>query len=190
MCLYGLEPEVERYKRCKTVRGIQEFDKIKYLGITIDNSRQCFTTHVGNSYNGARKMLAVLYSILGTCCNRLLIGKTFWKGLALSNFMYGSDVVVYGSNGLGKLQSFDNQAYRYILGLPRNTAACGIRSEIGASSALARDMKNKLQYVKHALNSNNSLLREIAEEELVNGRSVWSKTINGYMKNFSLERRI
>ena len=104
----------QRWKGTKDVRGIQGFDEIKYLGITIDNSRQCFTTHIGNGYNGARKMLAVLYSILGNCCNRLLIGKTFWKGLALSSFMYGSDVVVYGSNGLGKLQSFDNQAYRYI----------------------------------------------------------------------------
>ena len=36
--------------------------------------------------------------------------------------------------------------------------------------------------------SNNNLLREIAEEELVNGRTVWSKTINGYMEKLQLRK--
>ena len=78
----------------------------------------------------------------------MLIGKTFWKGLALASFMYGSDIVVYGNNIIGKLQSFDNKAYRQILNVPRHTAACAMRSEVGTSSALARDIKTKLYVPK------------------------------------------
>lgn len=177
----------QKWTGTKDIRGIEESKEMKYLGVVINNSKQCFSTHVEQALNKARRMIAVLYSVLGSCCNRLLIGKTFWKGLALSSFMYGSDIIIYGGNTIGKLQSMDNQAYRHILNVPKYTAACGMRSEVGASSALARDMKSKILYMKHGLSQEgSSVLREVMWNDYSEGRSVWAKTLKSYMEKLDL----
>ena len=45
---------------------------------------------------------------------------------------------------LKKLQTYDNQAYRYILDVPKYTATEFLRGEVGASSAKARDIKKQV----------------------------------------------
>ena len=133
-------------------------------------------------------MLGVLYSTLGKACNRMLVGKTIWKSLGLPTFMYGSDVIIYGANGIGQLQSLDNQAYRHILKVPKYTAACGLRAEVGASSAMSRDMKTKLMYLKHATGENcNKLLKGIVLGDLREGRSSWARTVAGYLEKIDCD---
>ena len=45
------------------------------------------------------------YSIVARCCNRLLIGKTYWKGIALSTVLFASEILEYTEEKLNKLQS-------------------------------------------------------------------------------------
>ena len=44
-----------------------------------------------------------------------------------------------------------------------------MREEVGASSMMAREIKFKFMYLRHATNyTNNSLLRDIVNEKLIN----------------------
>ena len=61
--------------------NIKVVQKIKYLGIEIDNKRNYFKTQIGKIIENARKMANITYSMIEKSCNKLLIGKTFWKSI-------------------------------------------------------------------------------------------------------------
>ena len=128
-----------------------------------------------------------IYSIADRSSDRLLIGKTFWKGLAMPVFLYGTEVIVYTENDVRQLQTIDNQVFRAILRTPKYTANCGLRSEVGASSTKARDMKNKLLFTKHALDEHsNELLTAIFEEQYQNNNTPWIKQVKKYLNELNL----
>ena len=144
------------------IQEIKVVSSIKYLGVHINNKRNYFRTHKDENLKKAKQLANTIYSVLDRSSDRLLIGKTFWKGLAMPTFLYGSETIVYGEDDLRQLQTIDNQVYRAILRTPKYTANCGMRAEIGASSAKARDIKNKLLFAKHAINENtNDLVKAI-----------------------------
>ena len=62
-----------------TIENIKIVNKIKYLGIEIDNKRNYFKTQRQNMLTKARKMANLTYCIIEKSCNKLLIGKTYWK---------------------------------------------------------------------------------------------------------------
>ena len=99
----------------------------------------------------------------------MLIGKTFCKGLLLPNILCGKDIIVYNKSELEQLQKLNNKACRTILNEPTYTAIEFLRGEVGMSSATARDMKNKIPFLKHALkNDGNSILKEIVIDDWQN----------------------
>ena len=164
------------------VGGIKVVSKIKYLGVTVTDDRDCFKEHKEECVLKAMKMVNNLYAILGNCCNRLLIGKTFWKGLAMPGFMYASEVMYFTKQELNNLQKINNQAHRYMLQVPIYTACEALRGEVGASTTVSRDMKNKLLFVKHALDDNtNELLKKIMAEQLDKMDTKWIKQVWNYL---------
>ena len=42
-----------------------------------------------------RKMGKIAYSVMGRACNRIEIGKTYWKNVVMPAVLYGGNVVVY-----------------------------------------------------------------------------------------------
>ena len=117
----------------------------------------------------------------------MLIGKTYWKGLALPKILYATESIPFNKKELDKLQVIDNRAYRAILDVPIFTAAPFLRSEVGASSAYSRDIKNKLLFIKHAYSENNNkLLKNIIYNEITKKETVWSKNVNNYMAELNL----
>ena len=181
---YGLELNKSKCKimlfNCKNedvIFDIEVVNQIKYLGVLIDNKRNCFQSQKEKSLQSSIKFSNQLYSILGNCCNSMLIGKTFWKSLALPCFLYGSDIISYNIKDLDMQQKIENKAFRTILRLPKFTAIEFLRGEIGASSSRARSIKNKLLFLKHSLSSGNELLRNIVDKELEIKKTSWSKEI-------------
>ena len=81
------------------------------MGVIINDKKNCFKVNKEKAYNNSIKFTNQLYSILGTSCNRMLIGKTFYKGLVLPNIIYASDVILYSKHELNELQKTDNKAY-------------------------------------------------------------------------------
>ena len=75
------------------IGDIEVVSKIKYLGIEIDNKKNYFRSQRTNIVEKARKMANMTYSIIEKGCNRLLIGKTYWKSIASPSILYGVNVI-------------------------------------------------------------------------------------------------
>lgn len=93
--------------------------------------------------NKANQLANMAYSITERSCNRLLVGKGYWKGVGLATIAYGAEILYYTKKELDKLQCTENKVYRCILQVPTYTASCVLRSEVGATSTVARDAKIK-----------------------------------------------
>ena len=164
------------------IEGIQVVQSVKYLGVLIDNKKKCFEAQKAKIFNNGNKYVAQIFSILGGCCNRMLIGKTYWKGLVLQVLLYCAEIIQFNDEELKKLQTFDNKAYRLILKVPDYTAIEFLRGEIGASSAKARDLKNKLLFLKHSIcPGGNKLLSELVHDDMEHKKTNWSKVTHKYL---------
>ena len=73
------------------------------------NKRNCFEDHENDCLKKATKYADMIYSIVQTASYRILIGKTFWKSIAmLPSFMYATEILEYNENELQQLQTLDN----------------------------------------------------------------------------------
>ena len=168
------------------IKGLELVKEIKYLGIKITNNRMWYKEQVKRSIETGAKINNFLYSVIGKTCNKLMIGKVFWKSVATPKFMYGQEIIPYTKADIAALQRIDNKAYRTILGLPMYTAEEFLRGEVGASTMEARDMKNKINYLKYALyETKNNLLKNIIKIEIRNN-SKWYKITHEYMNKINL----
>ena len=171
----------------KEVENLKPMSEIMYLGVKINNGKSEFKAQNEEMIKKGNRMFGVIYSILGRSCNRLLIGKTFWKNMALPNILYGSEAICLNKNTLDKLQVIENKAYRAILQLPQYTPSEFLRGEIGASSVYSRDIKSKLLYLQSILKSNaNTLLKNIIVKELEVSELKWIKTVQRYLNEAGL----
>ena len=57
-------------------------------------------------------------SIAARSCNRLMIGRVFWKGVALPSLLHSTEAIFLTKDEIDKLQVPDNKAYRLILSAP------------------------------------------------------------------------
>ena len=94
-------------------------------------------------------------AIIAKSCNRILIGKTYWKSAALPAILHGTEAIYLSNTYLANLQKEENKALRCIVNARRKTAISALRGEFGISLQSTRDMK-KTHILQH-----NSLLKEI-----------------------------
>ena len=97
---YGLEINSE--KSCVMIFNVKEqpehlcnikvVQKMKYLGIEIDNKGNYFKTQRENIQN-ARKIANITYSVIEKSYNKLYIGKTLLKSIALPSLLYGTNII-------------------------------------------------------------------------------------------------
>ena len=83
----------------------------------MDNKRLYFNTQINKQLQNGLKYSNQFYSILGNACNRMLIDKTFWKGLVLPNILYASEIITFTIEEIKEFPKLDNRAYRFILNL-------------------------------------------------------------------------
>ena len=179
---------INKREELENIKGIKVNDEIKYLGVMIGKNRDCYKKQREISIQKANRMTNCMYSIMGNACNRMLIGKTFWKGMAMPGFLYAQEVLMFNETEIQQLQRADNKAFRTILQVPTYTATEFLRGEVGASSARARDMKTKILYVKHALKEeNNAVLKTIMYETLTTNRNKWARRVNAYMEEVGID---
>ncbi|XP_043192465.1 uncharacterized protein LOC122365374 [Amphibalanus amphitrite] len=137
----------------------------------------------------AQRMANMTYGVIARSCNKLMIGKTFWKSLALPSILYGANIFYITEEEVKKLEMIENGVYRQILGAPRYTANCALRGEIGASTMKTRVMKGHLQYVRSTLQGNNQLLKEVIETQLEEKSTKWAKMINAHLETLNLSQK-
>ena len=171
------------YEQPKIIEEIEVVEKIKYLGITVTNKRDCFQLHRNEAIIKARRYANLISSVIARSCNRILIGKTYWKSLAMPSFLYATEVMEFTNQEIQKLQTIENQVYRTILRLPSTVAVGALRSEIGASTSRSRDIKSKLTFVKHIMKENgNELVRKIFVHRFEHNEGSYAPFISRYME--------
>lgn len=168
------------------INGIAVTSNITYLGVLIENKKNCFNLHKKECLNKARKFSNLVPAVIARACNRIMIGKTYWKCAALPSILHGSEIIYFNNTEINKLQAEENKAYRYTIHAQNCTAISALRGDIGSSLQLTRDMKTKLLFVKHILEDNN-LTREIFMQQYqAKKESKWISQIKSYMIKLEL----
>ena len=67
--------------RLEVVRAIRVSNIIRYLGADMGDSRICFREHRKGKIQLAERMANLTFSVISKSCNKLLIGKTYWKNV-------------------------------------------------------------------------------------------------------------
>lgn len=168
--LFNTTEEIEE------IEGIKVTDKIKYLGININNTKNCFKVHKEEIMKKAQRMANLTYSVIHKSCNKMLIGKTYWKSVVMPMLLHGSSVIDFKKEELRKLQSIENGVLRMIVGARKYTAEEGVRGEVGASLFETRVMKSRLIYIQSILKGErNELVEKIMRSTIECRADTWSR---------------
>ena len=135
---YGLEINKEKSQviifnmkeKPSQIMNIKVSDNIKYLGIIINDNRNCFKKHKEKMMEKASQLANITQSVIGKSCSKILIGKTFWKTIALPSILYGTNIMNITKTEIEKLQRIENSVYRQILGAPQYTQGTALHGEI------------------------------------------------------------
>ena len=173
--------------RVEEIGGIKVVREMKYLGIMICDSKDTYKRHKENKIALAEKLANITYSVINRSCNRLLIGKTYWKCVALPAILYGSNIIDWNKKEIDRLQIIQNNVCRKILSAPRWTTICALKGEIGLSSMEDRINQNRIQYIRNRLNEGNGLIKVIIED-LINMKGNWNMNTERICKKYNLEK--
>ena len=172
----------------KEIEGIQVVDKIKYLGIIIDNKKELFQSHKEEVIKKAKFYSNMMYHVTGKCVNRMLVGKTYWKNMIIPKLLHGTGVMTFNAKEIGELQIQENAAYRRILNVRRrNTPISALRGEIGSSLMITRIMESKILFTKSILKGSNKLTKQVLNVSRSEKNNLYNKTLNAYLKKFNMK---
>ncbi len=159
----------------ESIENIKVKNKFKYLGITINDTRNCFKVQKEEMFKKAHRLANMTHSVIERSCSKILIGKTYWKSVALPSILYGINVIEVTETEIVKLQRIENGVFRRILGAPSYAPVATLRGEIGASSMRVRVREGQLKYLRHLLVEGNDLVRGVAEEVWESRQGRWVK---------------
>ena len=63
--------------------------KLKYLGIIVNDKTKCFKRHKEETIKQARKIANMTDSVMHKSCNKIIIGKMYWKSVVLPSVLMG-----------------------------------------------------------------------------------------------------
>ena len=158
------------------IEGIKTVKEIRYLGITIENKRNMFSKQKKQMIEKAQKLANMTYAIISKSCNKLMIGKTFWKNVALPAVLHGAAVLDINENEIQKLQTIENGVYRKILGAFKGTAVAALKGEVGTSDMKTRVIKNRIMYIKYIINGKKEIVSKILEKSKEDRSKWWNKS--------------
>lgn len=85
----------EYEKKKQKIRDIEVVTSVKYLGMRITEKRAYMAEHKGRKIETARKMAGMTFSVTARSCNKLLIGKSYWKSVVLPSVLMGGAVIIW-----------------------------------------------------------------------------------------------
>ena len=112
------------------------------------------------------------FGIIEKSCNRMLVGKVYWKNVCIPAILYGMDIMKINKKDIEKLQIIENNVYRKILKAASYTPVGALRGEVGSSMMKTRLIKGKLTYYRGIFNRNNELLKEIAKNKKLQTKKI------------------
>ena len=128
------EDEEER----KEIEGIEVVRRLKYLGLQICDDRDIFKEQKEEMIEKAIKMSLQTYSVIERSCNKVMMGKLYWKSVVLPSVLLGVGLMEFTKDQIERLQRIENSVYRKILGAKREVTIVTMLGEIGASRMESR----------------------------------------------------
>ena len=175
-------------KEIEEIEGIEVVRSIKYLGIEINDKADMFESQREVMMEKAQRMAKNTYAVIEKSCNKVLMGKTFWKGVALPHILMGNQVVVFNQEEVESLQVIENGVYRKILGGTRDTVLETLRGEIGSSLMSSRIMENKILFMKNMQEGENELMKEIVRNMKEDKDNKWMSGVDKYLRKLGMNR--
>ena len=170
----------------KEIEGIQVTEKIRYLGIIIDNKKDLFESHRQDVLKRAKIFLSLMHKVLGKCVNRMLVGKTYWKCMIIPSLLHGTGVMTFNEKEIKVLQGIENTVYREILGARKFTPISALRGEIGSSLMITRFMESKILLTKNILTGTNNLTKQILNLSRRGKSNTFNTTLKQYLKKVNI----
>ena len=167
------------------IRGMEVVKEVRYLGVLVSARRDCFRENKKEKIMSAERMVNVTYSVVERSCDRLLIGKTFWKSVVLPGVLHAGEVMVWNRTEMEKMQRIENGVWRRVMRAPTYTPVAGLQGEVGCSSMKARDMKGKMKFGRFLMNTRNGMLRGLVRRAREGGNS-WMRRMSEYMEELEL----
>ena len=133
-------------------KELQRENSLKYLGITFDRSL-CGNEHISRVVVKARKGLVALKTMAGARMSQKIL-VILYQSLILSVIIYGFGLLTLSCAQLKRLEVFQNEAMRAILGCTRDTSAEAMRYLLDFPTMAER----------HKLAQVNAFLRVTADE--------------------------
>ena len=170
----------------KEIENIKVVDKIKYLGIVIDNKKDLFKTQKGIIKEQAEKYARLTNEIIHKCVNKMLIGKTYWKNVVIPSILQGIGIITFTKKEINELQRIENEVYRKILDAKSYTPISTLRGDVGSSRMRTRFIESKLVLIKGILTGKNTLTREILHKTREEKGNKWNKQLEEYLKEIKM----
>lgn len=182
--IYNMKAELKPTE----ITNIKVKDSIKYLGVEIIDKYNCFKKFKEEQINKARRLALQTKTITLQSCNKILIGKSYWKSLCLPGILYAAEVIEYSESEIKTLQTIENSVYRTILGARKFTPVETLRGEIGASLMRSRIDKNKLNFICSIKNlSDEDLVKKVMKWSLHTNIGKWSQNTKKILEKYELD---
>jgi len=170
-----------------SVGGVKVVSELRYLGVTVVNKRDCFGVNRKEKMRLAERMVNMTYSVIARACDRVLIGKTYWKSIVLPTVLSSGDVMVWKKDERERMQRIENGVWRRVFGVPTYTPVAALQGEIGCSGVEARDMKGKLKLLKYLMGCESGVTRKVFEGVRLGGRvNPWMRVVNRYLDELGM----
>ena len=142
------------------IEGVKIVDKVIYLGVEVQSKRNMFEKQREVMVSKAKSLSMLTYSVVARSCHKVMIGKSFWKGVALPRILFVEEVVNLRKVDRVEIQRRENGAMRSMLEAPGAVAIAGMRGEVGIGTVESRVARCRIQYLRRV-----SAGREQAGEE-------------------------
>ena len=155
---YGLEINLNK-SRALIFNSKQEYNEIEGIYVEKElkneNKRDIFNGYKKEMMVKGKRLEYMTYGVIEKSCNRLMIGKSFWKPTALPSVLYGSDAVDLNEKNIIQLQVMEYNVYRQILVAPSYVPIDVLRAEIGSSLMKTRVIKGRILYWRNVFHRKN-----------------------------------
>ena len=164
-----------------TYKIIEQLRKTEGIRIGGRKVTCLFYADDGLLMNKIKRMSNMTNSVIEKSCDRILIGKTYWKGVVLPGVLYGAEVVNLKETDIDCLQKAENSALRRIVKAQKWTPLAGIRGEVGISNMKTRIVRGRLQYLRRILQGENRILQAVVRDGRMGRMSNWWRTTEKYL---------
>ena len=142
------------------IEGIEIVNEIKYLGIQINDDRDIFKNQKKLIVERLKKYKLMTNKVIETSCNRLMLGKLYWKQIIMTKALYGIGLMNINKKEVNEIQKIENETYTMILRAREKTPLAALRGETGSSLVSTRFIQSRIMLIHSILNGKNQFIKK------------------------------